>query len=407
METTSIPPKARPALALVFFIMLMDIIGILLLAPVAPFLVRRYSSEALMVSMITVLYAGGQFLAAPLMGKLGDRYGRRPVLLLSILGQALGFLIFGLGSSLWVLFLGRLIGGITGGNLSTAGAYIADVSRPEERSKNFAMIGTAWSLGLIFGPAAGGLLSRVHLAAPALVAAAISLLNVLLGLFLLPESLPREQRETRPLVPSDLNPLASILEMARKPGLGLLLAITSLFNFAFNGINSIASVFYIDKFDARTDQISLLLAMGGLTIAAVNTFLVPRWVPRLGERLAGAGSLLGLAAFNTAIFLAPRFWLVFPLYMLVSGMSSFTFPTLTTLSTERVAHREIGLLLGVTTAIASLMNILGPLAAGWTYDRVMVGSPYWLGALVLVAAGLLLLFSSPSRTPQPVSSNPA
>jgi predicted MFS family arabinose efflux permease len=147
--------------------------------------------------------------------------------------------------------------------------------------------------------------------------------------------------------------------------------------------------------------------MGGLTIAAVNTFLVPRWVPRLGERLAGAGSLLGLAAFNTAIFLAPRFWLVFPLYMLVSGMSSFTFPTLTTLSTERVAHREIGLLLGVTTAIASLMNILGPLAAGWTYDRVMVGSPYWLGALVLVAAGLLLLFSSPSRTPQPVSSNPA
>jgi multidrug resistance protein len=407
METTSIPPKARPALALVFFIMLMDIIGILLLAPVAPFLVRRYSSEALMVSMITVLYAGGQFLAAPLMGKLGDRYGRRPVLLLSILGQALGFLIFGLGSSLWVLFLGRLIGGITGGNLSTAGAYIADVSRPEERSKNFAMIGTAWSLGLIFGPAAGGLLSRVHLAAPALVAAAISLLNVLLGLFLLPESLPREQRETRPLVPSDLNPLASILEMARKPGLGLLLAITSLFNFAFNGINSIASVFYIDKFDARTDQISLLLAMGGLTIAAVNTFLVPRWVPRLGERLAGAGSLLGLAAFNTAIFLASRFWLVFPLYMLVSGMSSFTFPTLTTLSTERVAHREIGLLLGVTTAIASLMNILGPLAAGWTYDRVMVGSPYWLGALVLVAAGLLLLFSSPSRTPQPVSSNPA
>ena len=131
--------------------MLMDVIGITLLSPVAPYIVQKFSSEALMVTMLTVLYAGGQFIAAPLIGKLGDRYGRRPVLLISLVGQGIGYLIFGVGGALWILFLGRIIGGITGGNLSTASAYIADVSTPEERSKNFALIGMAWSVGLILG----------------------------------------------------------------------------------------------------------------------------------------------------------------------------------------------------------------------------------------------------------------
>jgi DHA1 family tetracycline resistance protein-like MFS transporter len=400
MQTSSQPTKKRGALGLVFVIMLMDIIGITVLNPVAPYIVRRYSSEALMVSMITVIYAAGQFVAAPLMGKLGDRYGRRPVLLLSILGQGLGYLVFGLGGSLWVLFLGRLMGGITGGNLSTAGAYIADVSSPGERSKNFAMIGTAWSLGLIIGPAVGGLLGTLDLAAPAYVAAAISFLNALLAYFLLPESLPAERRHASPMRLADFNPIVSIFEMARKPGLGWLLVVTSLFNFAFNGINSIASVFFIDKFGALTWQISLLLMLGGGTTALTNTLLVPRWVPRLGEKRAGAGSLLGLAAFDIVIFLVPFFWLVFPLYMLCSAMSSFTFPTLTTLNTERVPHREVGLLLGVTTAIGSLMNILGPLWAGAVYDHVMVGSPYWMGAIVFVLAAVMLLRPAPRPLPK-------
>src|SRR5512140_24844 len=175
-------PSNRRAISLIFVIMLMDIIGIGLLAPIAPYIVRQYSDQAIMVTMITVMYAGGQFIAAPLLGKLGDRYGRRPVLLISLAGQGIGYLIFGLGGALWILFLGRVIGGITGGNLSTAAAYLADVSKPEERSKNFALIGTAWSLGLILGPAAGGLLGQIHIAAPALMAAALSFINLIFGL---------------------------------------------------------------------------------------------------------------------------------------------------------------------------------------------------------------------------------
>ena len=155
--------------------MLMDIIGILLLSPVAPKIVLRYSDSAVIVTLITVIYAGGQFIASPLLGKIGDRVGRRPVLLISLVGQALGYVVFGLGGSLWMLLLGRLIGGITSGNLSTSTAYVADISKPEERSKNFAMISTAWSLGLILGPMLGGIFGQISLEMPAFIAGGVSL----------------------------------------------------------------------------------------------------------------------------------------------------------------------------------------------------------------------------------------
>jgi multidrug resistance protein len=391
MQTELKPATTKGALGLIFSIMLMDIIGITILSPVAPYIVQKYSSEALMVTMVTILYAVGQFVAAPLMGKLGDRYGRRPVLLISLVGQGLGYIVFGIGGGLWVLFLGRLIGGITGGNLSTATAYIADVSKPEERTKNFALIGLAWSLGLILGPAAGGLFSLVSLEMPAFVAAGLSFLNVLLGIFILKESLPKERRETAPMRFSDYNPIVSIFEMARKPGLGWILLVASLFNFAFNGINSTSTLFVIQKFTAQTWQVSLLLMLGGTAIGASNFLLVPRLVPRFGVKTMATASLLGQTCFDLAIFFVPFFWLIYPLYMLVSIMSSFTFPTLTTLSTDCVPHREVGLLMGVTTAISSLMNILGPLWAGTVYDNVMRGSPYWMGAGILALAALLLL----------------
>jgi len=383
--------KTRAALSLIFVIMLMDVIGITLLSPVAPYIVQKYSSEALMVSMLTVLYAGGQFVAAPLIGKLGDRYGRRPVLLISLLGQAIGYLIFGMGGALWILFLGRIIGGITGGNLSTASAYIADVSKPEERSKNFALIGMAWSVGLILGPAAGGLLGQLNLQAPAFAAAGLSLLNVLLGIFILPESLPLERRETARMRPNDFNPIVAIFEMARKPGLGWLLLVTALFNFAFNGINSTSTLFVIQKFSAEPWQLSLLLGLAGIAVGATTFILVPRLVPRFGDTKVARVSLIGQSVIDVSIFFMPLFWPIFPLNMMVSAISAFTFPTLTTLSTDLVLHREVGLLMGVTTGLGSLMNIFGPLWAGAMYDHVMVGAPYWMGAIILALAGVMLL----------------
>ncbi len=390
-ETTGTASHStRRSLALIFMIMLMDVIGITLLSPVAPFIVRQFNDQALMVTMITVLYAAGQFIAAPMLGKLGDRYGRRPVLLASLAGQGLGYIVFGLGGSLWVLFIGRIIGGITGGNLSTAAAYIADVSKPEERSKNFALIGTAWSLGLILGPAAGGLLGQLNLSLPAYVAAVLSFINLLLGIFILPESLPKERRDTSPMRPSDFNPIVAIFDMARKPSLGWLLAVLFLFNFAFNGINSTSTLFFIEKFNAQTWHISLLLILAGIAITVTNSFLVPRAVPVFGEKRVASTSLFGQGLVFVIIFLVPLFWPIFLLNPLISMISAFTFPTLTTLTIDCVTPREVGLLMGVTTGLGSLANIFGPLWAGVIYDRVMVGSPFWMGAIILVIAGAML-----------------
>lgn len=382
--------STRRSLGLIFSIMLMDIVGLSVLSPVAPFIVRRYSNEALMVTMVIVIYASAQFFAAPLMGKLGDRYGRRPVLLVSLLGQAAGYALFGLGGSLGVLFLGRLIGGITGGNLSTATAYIADVSKPEERAKNFTLIGMAWGAGLILGPALGAVFGQISLEAPAFAAAAFSLLNVLLGLFVLPESLPPEQRETTPMQVRDYNPLASIADMARKPGLGWLLLVTALFYFAFNAINSTGTLFIIQKFAAEPSQVGSILVLGGVALAVVQFVLVRRLVPRFGSRVIAVASLFGQAAGALAFFFAPLLWLIYPVNMLANAASGFTFPTLTTLVAERVPHREVGLLMGVTTAIGSLMNIAGPLWAGAVYDGVMPGAPHWMGAFIFVLAALML-----------------
>ena len=371
--------------------MLMDVIGISILSPVAPYIVQRYSNEALMVTMVTVLYAAAQFFGAPLLGKLGDRYGRRPVLLVSLLGQAAGYFIFGIGGSLGVLFAARLIGGITGGNLSTASAYIADISKPEERAKNFTLIGIAWGTGLILGPALGSVFGQLSLETPAYAAAVLSLLNVVLSIYLLPESLPPQRRENTPIRASDFNPIHAIADMARKPSLGWVLLVMALFNFAFNAINSTATLFVIDKFNAQTWEVGLMLILGGVALAVVQFLLVQRLVPRFGEKHVAMGSLIGQAFSAVAIFGVPVLWMVFPLNMIANAFSGFTFPTMTTLITNRVLPREVGLLMGVSTAIGSLMNIAGPLWAGVVYDGVMPGAPYWMGAVVYVAAALMLV----------------
>jgi MFS transporter, DHA1 family, tetracycline resistance protein len=396
-EKGTVTPGGRQgALALIFFVILMDIIGTTLLSPVAPRLVLRYSSSAVMVTMVTVLYAAGQFFAAPFLGKVSDKIGRRPVVLISLVGQAAGYLVFALGGAMWVLLLGRLIGGITSGNLSTSNAYIADVSKPEERSKNFALISTAWSLGLILGPALGGLFGQISLEAPAYIAGVISLLNALVGFFLLKESLPRERRDHTPVHLRDLNPVISIFQIGRKPGLLLLLLANALFSFAFNGISSTSALFAIQKFSATTFQVSFLMISAGIAIAISNSFLVPRWMPRFGERLAGTGGLLGLALAAATIFFLPLLWLVYLLNMIYAMMSSFVFPALVTLSVEQVTQQEVGRLLGVTSAVGSLMGIFGPLWAGLIYDHVMMGSPYWMGPIFFIIAAMIL-FRTPPR----------
>jgi MFS family permease len=381
----------KRALGLIFFIMLMDIIGLTILFPVAPFIVGRYSGAALMVTMLTVIYAGAQFFSAPALGKISDRLGRRPVLLASVIGSAIGYFIFGIGGALWVLFLARLIDGVTAGNLSTAAAYIADVSRPEERARSFALIGMAYGFGFILGPALGGILSQVSLDGPAFGAGILMSISAALIYFTLPESLPKARRETAPMRVADLNPFASIGQMARKPMLGMLLLVYCLFSFAFDGINSITGVFVTQKFEAQAWQLSLFLVLAGVATAVVQAALVGRVMPRMGEKRMATVALLSQAIGGLLIFLAPALWMLYPIGFVSSALTGFIFPAMATLTTTRVSASEQGILAGVTAALAGLMSAVGPLAAGVLYDRVAPGAPYFVNAVVLFAASAVML----------------
>jgi DHA1 family tetracycline resistance protein-like MFS transporter len=381
----------KRALALIFFIMLMDVIGMSLLFPVAPYIVQRYSSDALMVTMLTVIYAGAQFLAAPALGKIGDRLGRRPVLLVCVLGSAIGYFIFGFAGALWVLFLSRLIDGITGGNISTASAYIIDVSKPEERAKNFTLLGMAYGVGFILGPALGGALGQLDLNAPLFAAGAASLASAALVYFILPESLPRERRVHVGMTLKDFNPFASIAQMAFKPGLALILLVVALFNFSFDGVNSVTGVFIKDKFASAPLILGLLFVVVGLATAFVQAVLVERLVPRYGKKRMALVGLLASVIGWPSLALAPVLWMLFPIAFLQSGITGFIWAATGVMAADLVSETEQGQLAGVNVALGGLMAMLGPLWAGAVYDYLAPAAPYWMGALILALACSLLV----------------
>ena len=383
--------NTKRALRIIFLIMLMDIVGMSIIFPVAPYIVQRYSGDALMVTMLTVIYAGAQFFAAPALGKISDRVGRRPVLLVSVFGSAIGYFIFGLGGALWVLFLSRLIDGITGGNISTASAYIIDVSKPEERARNFTLLGMAYGVGFILGPALGGVLGQWNLNAPVYVAGTIFLVSTALVYFLLPESLPLNRRAISRLTLSDLNPFASVAQMLVKPGLGVILLILAIFNFSFDGVNSITGIFIKNKFSTLPLTLGLLMVCAGIATAFVQATLIERLVKAYGEKHMAFVGLLASVIGWPLIALAPALWMLFPITLLQSGITGFIWATTGTLAANRVPEHEQGQLAGVNAALAGLMSMLGPLWAGAAYDNLAPSSPYWIGALSLCAACILLV----------------
>jgi multidrug resistance protein len=384
------PQTTKRVLRLIFFIMLMDIVGMSIIFPVAPYIVQRYSNDALMVNLLTVIYAGAQFFAAPALGKISDHVGRRPVLLASVFGSAIGYFIFGIGGALWVLFFSRLIDGITGGNISTASAYIIDVSKPEERTKNFTLLGMAYGIGFILGPALGGVLGQWNLNAPVYLAGSIFLVSTALVYFLLPESLPLERRATSRLRLKDFNPFASVAQMMFKPRLGLILLIVALFNFSFDGVNSVMGVFIKNKFTTSPLTLGLLFVFVGIATAFVQGALMERLVPRYGEKRMALVGLLGSVIGWPLIMLTPVLWLLFPVTFLQSGVTGFIWATTGAMAASLVQEHEQGQLAGVNVALAGLMSMLGPLWAGAVYDRVSPNAPFWMGSILLILAGLLL-----------------
>jgi multidrug resistance protein len=390
MKTNISNKSGKGALGFIFTVVLLDVMGLGLLLPIQAYIVRQYSQEALMVAMIPMLYAAAQFFAAPLLGKLSDRYGRRPVILYSITASAFGYFLFGIGGALWVLFLSRIIDGFGAGSASTAGAYVADITPPQERAKNYGFIGMAFGLGFILGPVLGGLLSQISLNAPVFAAGTLSLLAAVVGYFILPESLPKEKRETKPLRVADLNPFASILDMLRRPTVGGLLFAQCLFFFVFNGNNNMLPVFMIEKFTAQPWQVAMLFATGGVVMAIMQGALVGPLVKRFSEKPLTINSLLLQALASIGVVIVPALWMLLPVTVLNSMGTGLVWPTLGAMLANSVSSEEQGRMSGVSTALGSLMSIFGPLFAGATYDRIAPAAPFWIGALIFVLAGLVL-----------------
>ena len=390
MKTYTVNTARKGALGFIFTVVLLDVMGLGLLMPIQAYIVRQYSQEAIMVAMIPVLYASAQFFAAPLLGKLSDRFGRRPVILYSITASAFGYFLFGIGGALWVLFLSRLIDGFGAGSASTAGAYVADVTPPQDRAKNYGLLGMAFGLGFILGPTLGGLLSQISLNAPAYAAGVLSLLAAILGFLILPESLPREKRETKPLRLADLNPFASILEMLRRRTVGSLLIAQCLFFFVFNGNNNMLPVFMIEKFTTQPWQVAMLFATGGIVMAIMQGALVGPLVKRFGEKPLAAHSLVVQALAAIGIVTVPALWMLYPVSVLNSIGTGLVWPTLGALLANNVSSEEQGRISGVSTALGSLMSIAGPLWAGMAYDHIAPVAPFWIGALIFLLASVVL-----------------
>lgn len=386
MEKTA---SNRNALAFIFVVALLDILGLALLIPVTPYIVREFRTDALTVGLLTVVYAMAQFFAAPLLGRLSDRLGRKPVLLVCILGSSIGYFIFGIGGALWVLFLSRVIDGITGGNISVAAAYIADVTPPQERAKNFALLGAAFGLGFILGPAISAVLVPFGLSAPAFAAGLLSLTSALVGFFILPESLPPARRNHAPFKLDDANPFGATFELLRRPVVGTVLLASLVFNFVFSAFVSNVVVFYLGRFDAPAATISILLVVGGI----VRVLMFPSigiLVKRFGEKPLGIAGLILQAITLLTIGFAPFLWMQVPAIILNSIGSALIFATLGAMASNQVPSREQGKLAGVNTALGGIGNILGPLWAGMAYDYLSPLAPYVSGALLLVvAAGMV------------------
>lgn len=397
VEAREQPRTSRPLLLIILTVFL-DVLGIGLIFPVAPFYATSFGADAIQVGLLFTVYSAMQFLATPALGALSDRFGRRPILLISLAGEMLGFLLMGLATSLAVLFVGRIISGATAGNIGAAQAYLADITTPRERTRTFGLLGATFSLGFMLGPAMGGILSRWDIRAPAFAAAALVLVNLLGALAWLPESLPEARRyesRARPLS-GQINPVALLLSLLRRPAMPGLLAANFLLNFAFSALHTNLAVLTKDRFAwGPADVGNVFLAMGLMGIL-VQTVAVRRLSERISDislLLIGFGVLavafLGIG-FSTAALLL---WLFLPL---VSAGNALGRPPLAGLVSRLVGPAEQGLANGGSQATMALASIIGPVWGGWVYERLGQSAPYWTGSLLLVLAGAITLAGGPA-----------
>ncbi|OOG67273.1 tetracycline resistance MFS efflux pump [Sinorhizobium sp. A49] len=401
----------RRGLFLVFLILLLDIIGIAIIVPVLPTYLEELtganvSDAAIDGGWLLLVYAAMQFLFAPFIGNLSDRFGRRPILLASVLTFAIDNLICALATSYWILFVGRVLAGISGASFGTASAYIADISHDGNRAKNFGLIGIAFGSGFALGPVIGGLLGELGPRVPFYGAAALSFINFVLGVFLLPETLDRANR--RRFEWQRANPLGALRQMRNYPGIGWVGLVFFLFWMAHAVYPSVWSFVSSYRYGWSEGEIGLSLGIFGIGGALVMAFVLPRVVPRLGEwRTAVLGltfTALGAAGYAAAW----QGWMIYAV-IIATALESLADPPLRSIAAGHVPPSAQGELQGALTSIGSITTIIGPLIftqifgyfTSPTTAVTFSGAPYALASCFVVGAILVFWFKVPKRLAVP------
>jgi multidrug resistance protein len=374
--------------AIIFMTVFIDLIGFGVVIPLAPFYAEHFGASALMVGLLQASFSLMQFLFAPFWGRLSDRIGRKPVILIGLFGSAVCYLIFGLAESLALLFAARILAGIAGANIATAQSYMADVTTPENRARGMGLIGAAFGLGFIFGPAIGGLLSGFGPAVPPLFAGALSFVNFVAACFVLPESRP-----TSAVAPLRVSRLEAFTTALTRPGLPQLLLVFFLVTGAFSAFEATFALFGERRFGFTPRNIGYVFAFFGVVLSVVQGGLVGRLANRFGEqRLMPAGILALAAGLALLPLVSSMAGLLFASALLAIG-NGFNNPSVNSLISRITSADDQGGVLGVSQSVSSLGRIIGPFIGGAAFDRFGAVAPFAGAAAVMVLALLVALGS--------------
>lgn len=391
--------KSNAAIGFIFITLLIDVIGFGIIIPVMPGLISSLkhvdvSTAAKYSSYLTVAYSATQFLFAPVLGNLSDKYGRRPILLFSLLGFGIDYIFLALAPSYGWLFIGRVVAGITGSSFTTAAAYIADISSTETRAKNFGMIGAAFGLGFIIGPVLGGFIGHFGDRMPFYAAAALALVNATYGFFVLPESLKKENR--REFNWKKANPVSSLLKLKKFPAIGGLIVSMLLVYIAAHAVMSNWSYFTIHRFNWDKRTVGISLGVVGVLVGLVQGGLTRVINPKLGnEKSVYLG--LGLYALGMVLFgLANQSWMMF-VFLVPYCLGGLAQPAIQAVMAGKVPPNEQGELQGALTSIMSLASIIGPLVMNnlffyFTHGQApfyLPGAPFFLGCILMTASAFI------------------
>ena len=368
----------------ILLVVFIDLLGFSLILPLLPYYAETFSASKFQTGLLIAVYALMQLIGAPILGRLSDRFGRRPVLLISIFGTFLGFLLLGFANTLWVLFAARILDGITGGNLSVAQAYISDVTDAQNRAKGLGLIGAAFGIGFIIGPVTGGLLSQFGYNVPAFVAAGLALINLILIYAWLPESLTAEKRQQLGEQKKPAVTLGALVAALKRPFTGSLLITRFFFGLAFAIFQSIFSLYALAKFNLSARDTGFVLTYVGVLSVIVQGFLVGHLTARFREDILITTSVALMAVSLLGWALAPSvFWLL--VVLTPTSLSGGILNTLLSSTlTKAVAPQEIGGILGLSTSVESSTRIIAPILGGALLEKVGTWSPGAFGAVVMV-----------------------